>query len=196
MSNIINEISKNKPTGVDYKYEDSYLAIEAEIDKTMSASSAGEVDWKLICKEAEDILEKKSKDLKIASYWLYAKWKLSSWEGLEFALPLYTALISTYKIKLFPKSIKVKLRILEWLHESLTVAIFRAIDDLDEEKILQLIEAFESLEETLIQSFKQEDLKVFVPLIRKLKKHNKEKRQQESLDKEIVQEEKKRRKKR
>ena len=190
MSNIINEISKDKPTGVDYKYEDSYLAIEAEIDKTMSASSAGEVDWKLICEEAEDILEKKSKDLKIASYWLYAKWKLSSWEGLEFALPFYTTLISTYEMKLFPKSTKVKLRILEWLHDSLTVAIFRSIDDLDKEKILRLLEAFENLEETLIQSFKQENLKVFAPLIRKLKKHNEEKKRQDSLDKEIVQEKK------
>jgi type VI secretion system protein VasJ len=123
MSSIIEKISSKNPTGSDQKYEDTYLAIEAEIDKTMSASSAGGVDWTLISEHATQILELKSKDLKIASYWLYAQWKLSSWDGLEFALPLYTKLIATYKMKLFPKSTKVKLRILEWLHESLSILI-------------------------------------------------------------------------
>lgn len=56
LSNIIDVISEEKPTGSDYKYEDDYIAIESEIDKTMSASGAADVDWKLIKENSEEIL--------------------------------------------------------------------------------------------------------------------------------------------
>jgi len=184
MLTIVKEISSKNPIGNDWKYEDDYLAIEAEIDKTMSASNVGDVDWKFIYEEATNILQKESKDLKIASYWLYAKWKLNSWDGLEVVLPLYIELISTYQESLFPKSIKVKLRILEWLHESLTLAFFKNIDTLDEEKFKRLIDSLELLESTIILALKKEDLKLFFPLIRKLKKNNEEKKNLENLNKE------------
>jgi type VI secretion system protein VasJ len=184
MLTIVKEISSKNPTGDDWKYEDGYLAIEAEIDKTMSASNVGDVDWKFIYEEATNILQNESKDLKIASYWLYAKWKLNSWDGLEAVLPLYIELISTYQERLFPKSIKVKLRILEWLNESLTLAFFKNIDTLDENKFKNLMDSLELLESTIVSVFKKEDLKLFSPLIRKLKKNNEEKKNLEKLNKE------------
>ena len=186
---IVEEISSKNPVGDDWKYEDGYLAIETEIDKTMSASNAGDVDWKFIYDETTNILENKSKDLKIASYWLYAKWKLDSWSGLEEALPLYIELLSTYEERLFPKSIKVKLRILEWLHESLTLAFFKNIDTLDEKKFKTLMESLVLLESTIVSVFKEEDLKLFSPLIRKLKKNHEEQKSLEKLNKEAEPEE-------
>ena len=185
MSTIIKEISAKNPTGSDQKYEDTYLAIESEIDKTMSASNLGEVNWKFIYEQSTEILEYKSKDLKIASYWLYSQWKLSSWNGLESSLPLYTKLITTYKMKLFPKSTKVKLRILEWLHENITVAIFRDIDQLDEENFNKLLHSLEALESTIVKTFEKEDLKIFSSLIRKLKKYAGEKKSREKLNEEV-----------
>ena len=170
MSIIIQEISEKKPTGKDYKYEDGYIAIESEIDKTMSASSAGEVDWKFIQESSEEILAKSSKDLKIASYWLYSQWKLSSWVGLENSLPIYSELLKTYELKLFPKSQKVKLRILEWLHESLTVAILQNISSLETDKLKVLINNIVYLEASVLTMLNQEELTVFSPLIRKLNK--------------------------
>lgn len=185
MSKIIEVISSENPTGSDQKYEDTYLAIESEIDKTMSASNVGDVDWKLIYELSTQILEDKSKDLKIASYWLYSQWKLSSWDGLEVSLPLYTELIDTYIMKLFPKSTKVKLRILEWLNENLSIVILKDIDALDEEKFKQLLSSFEMLESAIVKAFEKEDLKIFSSLIRKLKKYDEEKRSREKLNEDI-----------
>jgi type VI secretion system protein VasJ len=174
MSSIIEKISKDKPTGKDYKYEDSYLVIEAEIDKTMSASSVGEVDWKLIQQSCEVILKNESKDLKIASYWLYAQWRLLSLDGLTSSLPIYIELLKTYKLKLFPKSKKVKLRILEWLEESLSVAIMPIMNEIDEEQLKVLVLNLELLEATIIEVF-EEELTLFSSLLRKIKKKSQEK---------------------
>jgi len=170
LSNIIDVISEEKPTGSDYKYEDDYIAIESEIDKTMSASGAADVDWKLIKENSEEILVTKSKDLKIASYWLFAQWKLNSLEGLERYLPSYQALIEEYTTELFPKSVKVKLRILEWLQESLTIPLLQQLHTLDEKKIQGLIASFEALEASILKAFSNDELRVFSSLIRKFKK--------------------------
>jgi len=175
MSNIIKKISEKKPLGVDYKYEDSYIAIESEIDKVMSASAVGEVDWNFIRDESEKILQQKSKDLKIASYWLYAQWKLSSWQGLESSLAIYIELLNTYQLEMFPKSKKVKLRILEWLQESLSLPILQNISLQDEEQVDLLVTNFELLETNLKEIFKEESLSIFSSLIRKIKQKIKEK---------------------
>lgn len=192
MSSIIEKISKDKPTGKDYKYEDSYLLIEAEIDKTMSASNAGEVDWKLIQQSCEAILKNESKDLKIASYWLYAQWRLLSLDGLISSLPIYIELLKTYKLKLFPKSKKVKLRILEWLEESLAVAIMPIINEVDKEQLKVLVLNLELLEVTIVEVF-EEELTLFSSLLRKIKKKSQEKEalQEEVVSKEVSKEENK-----
>jgi hypothetical protein len=77
------------------------------------------------------------------------------------------------------------LRILEWLHESLSILILRDIDVLDEDKFILLLNSLEGLESTILEVFEKEDLKVFAPLIRKLKKYNDEKKTQEKLNIEI-----------
>jgi len=168
--NIIDAISDDKPTGSDYKYEDDYLAIESEIDKTMSASAASNVDWGLIKENSEEILMNRSKDLKIASYWLYAEWKLNALDGLEKSLPIYQLLIETYSTELFPKSVKVKLRILEWLQESLVAPLLKEVITLKEERAEALIFTFGTLEKSILKAFIDDELKVFSSLIRKLKK--------------------------
>jgi len=155
--NIREAISKENPIGSDHKYEDAYIAIEMEIDKTMNAA-ADTVDWKLIEESSETILLQHSKDLKIASYWLYAQWKLNSTEGLEHFLPSYQSLIEQYGSELFPKSVKVKLRILEWLQESLTAPLLQVLPSLEERRVEALIVSFETLEKSILKAFNNEEL--------------------------------------
>lgn len=184
------KITKETPVGTDYKYEDAYIAIESEIDKTMSASSAGEVNWQFVQESSEEILSEQSKDLKIASYWLYAKWKLEGWRGLEEGIPILTQLLEVYQLTLFPKSDKVKRRILEWLHESLSEALMRDVVNVQEPEVKSLLTHLETLERALAKAFKEEDFALFSSLIRKLTKYLKEKEQREALDAEPTQEKK------
>jgi len=190
MQKIIQKINQKNPTGTDYKYEDSYIAIESEIDKTMSASSAGEVNWQFVEQSSEEILSEQSKDLKIASYWLYAKWKLEDWKGLEEGIPILTQLLEVYQLKLFPKSDKVKRRILEWLHESLTEAMMKDVINVQNREVEKLLVYLETLEKTLTKAFKEEDFSLFSSLIRKLTKYLTEKEQREALDADPIQEKK------
>ncbi|MGV6832779.1 MAG: type VI secretion system ImpA family N-terminal domain-containing protein, partial [bacterium] len=187
---IVEAITKETPTGTDYKYEDAYIAIESEIDKTMSASSAGEVNWQFVQQSSEEILSEQSKDLKIASYWLYAKWKLEGWRGLEEGIPILTQLLEVYQLTLFPKSDKVKRRILEWLHESLTEALMRDVVNVQGSEVESLLTHLETLEKSLAKAFKEDDFALFSSLIRKLTKYLKEKEQREALDVELTQEKK------
>lgn len=187
---IVEAITKEKPIGTDYKYEDAYIAIESEIDKTMSASSSGEVNWQFVQQSSEEILSEQSKDLKIASYWLYAKWKLEGWRGLEEGIPILTQLLEVYQLTLFPKSDKVKRRILEWLHENLTEALMRDVVNVQGSEVERLLTHLETLEKALAKAFKEDDFALFNSLTRKLTKYLKEKEEREALDVEPTQEKK------
>ncbi len=117
---ILQEFNNKTPAGEDCKYEDSFLFIEQEMDKNTSVTQNGGPNWKLVTKLCEEFLIKESKDLKIASWWLYGLWKEDSWSGLKLGLYTYIELLERFNKDLFPKSKKAKTNIFTWLNESLT----------------------------------------------------------------------------
>lgn len=116
---ILNEFSSSEICGKDYKYEDIYLLIEQEIDKEFSVTQDS-TDWKYVYNETLSLLENETKDLKLASWWIFSAWKEHYWEALELNLPVYLQFIQKFGIALFPKSLKGKANILFWLEEQLT----------------------------------------------------------------------------
>lgn len=118
-SNITEQISTDFPCGSDFKYEDIYLSIDAEIDKSNNVIEGMETDWNSVSSSTEEVLSKHTKDVKVLCWWAYALWKQEQWTGLEKALPVFNTLLSTYKDTLFPKSKKVKLSSMNWLEEKL-----------------------------------------------------------------------------
>ena len=117
---ILKAFSESSPCGEDSKYEDSFLFIEQEIDKNNSVTQDSATDWKLIVKKSQDFLSKESKDLKIASWFIYGLWKIDSWKGLKKGLFIYNELLTKFKDDIYPKSKKAKTNIFSWLEESLT----------------------------------------------------------------------------
>lgn len=117
---ILQEFNNPTPVGEDCKYEDSFLFIEQEVDKNTSVTQNGGPNWKLVINKCEEFLINESKDLKIASWWLYGLWKEDSWNGLKLGLYTYIELLITFKKDLFPKSKKAKTNIFMWLNDSLT----------------------------------------------------------------------------
>lgn len=162
---ILNPLSESLPCGVDYKYEDSFLAIEAEIDKTNSMLEGVSTDWNEVAKASLELLENYSKDTKVFCWWAYAKWKSQSVSGLQEALSLFNTLLTTYEDKLFPKSTKVKISSLNWLEELLNEEIIDERGSLkasiDPEAFLNI---FKELEEKFSLTVKDE-----VAVFRKLR---------------------------
>ena len=117
---ILKAFNDSSPCGEDSKYEDSFLLIEQEVDKNKSVTQDGSTDWKVVLKKSEDFLCNQSKDLKIASWFLYALWKTESWKGLKDGLFIYNELLTNFKEDIYPKSKKAKTNIFSWLEESLS----------------------------------------------------------------------------
>lgn len=116
---ILNPLSETTPCGSDFKYEDAYLALESEIDKSTSISEGVATDWSRVLDEAESLLSEHTKDIKIMCWWTYALYKTQTLNGLETAIPVFNSLLLNFGEQLFPKSKKVKLSSLLWLEELL-----------------------------------------------------------------------------
>lgn len=120
---ILTPLSESIPCGTDYKYEDAFLSIEAEIDKSNSMTEGVSTDWDIVLESTYSLLCESTKDTKIFCWWTYAAWKKEGFSGLEKALNLFNMLLKTFDVKLFPKSKKVKLSSLQWLEEVLNEEI-------------------------------------------------------------------------
>ncbi len=119
---ILNEFQAPKICGDDCKYEDSYLLIEQEVDKDYSVTQ-DTTDWVFVYDNCIELLENKTKDLKLFSWWIYSYWKRYEWIGLEEKLDLFNNILEKFGTELFPKSIKGKRNIFYWLDESLSSEI-------------------------------------------------------------------------
>ena len=178
MQVLLNDISENAPYGIDARYEDRYLEVESEIDKSLSATGSGKTDWSLIVEETEKILTQQTKDLKILSYWLYAAWKISSWRGLEKNISLYKSFLLKYGKNLFPKSDKVKQRSLEWLVDNLSSELLSGYTKENQEVLKVVIKELSEIDAIVQNNIIKDSNVIFSSLIRKLKKIEEEVRRE------------------
>ena len=171
---ILTPFNDSAPCGTDYKYEDAFLAIEAEIDKSNSMAEGVSTDWNLVLSDAQTLLCEHTKDTKVFCWWAYATWKKEGLVGLEKALISFNTLLETFEDKLFPKSKKVKLSSLTWLEDTLNDEIFDERDALptsiDAKVFLAL---FKNLEHNFSLCIKEE-VSVFSKLQSALQRLSKE----------------------
>ena len=139
---VVQAFENDLPCGSEYKYEDAYVLIETEIDKSTSVSSETGTDWQVVVSGAEAILSEHSKDFKLASWWLFGRWQLEALDGLQRALPVFTQFLQTFTTSLYPSSMKVKKRTAAWLEAALSDALMA-----DEEGLLALQNPQEFLEQ-------------------------------------------------
>lgn len=124
MSRLILREFSSSLCGIDCKYEDAYLLIEQEVDKEFSVTQDS-TDWTYVYNKTMSLLENETKDLKLASWWIFAAWKENSWSGLEKNLPIFIEFINRFNKELFPKSAKGKANIIFWLEEVLNKDILQ-----------------------------------------------------------------------
>lgn len=161
---ILIPIDESSACGIDYKYEDAFIFIESEIDKSNSMVEGVSTDWSKVLNDSQILLEKSTKDTKIFCWWIYSIWKQEGVLGLEKALNIFNKLLLTYEDNLFPKSKKVKISSLNWLEELLNKEM---LDERGSLLVSTNFESFFSILEELELNFAltiKEDITVFKKL--------------------------------
>jgi len=135
---ILEPISQEQPCGEDFKYDDEYLEVEVEIEKSFNATSESETEWDFVVFRCEKILKDHAKDLKIASYWLYAQWRMNGWSGFFNTLETYAKFIEIYSKDLYPTVGRRKIKILEWVEKVFEEPFLKILDQFSESELERL----------------------------------------------------------
>jgi len=145
---ILTPISAEAHCGIDTKYDDTFLSIEAEIDKANSLVEGSVTNWRLVSELSETLLCERSKDIKVASWWGFAQYKLNGFEGLYSSLTTLNTLMNEFGQSLFPLSNRVKFNALQWFETTLMPHLIQerrlTLPNHQSDLFLELFKSFQS----------------------------------------------------
>lgn len=119
IAGLINDpIPGDTPCGISVKYEENFLALEAELAKQESLTAAT-VDWHQVEQLSRTILSNESKDLLVACYLAVALQNNKGYAGLASGFALVQGLCQQWWEDLFPplKRIRGRTAAINWLVE-------------------------------------------------------------------------------
>lgn len=100
-------VSADAPGGTSAKSEPAYDLVTSEVSK-LESPTGGAVDWKAVAQEGGGLLENKSKDLLIASYFSYGLFETQGLSGLVNGVGVLQALIENYWDTCFPEAKRIR----------------------------------------------------------------------------------------
>jgi type VI secretion system protein VasJ len=108
------------PTGASVRYDDAFLALEAEVQK-LENPAGGEVDWPRVAMDCRGILTGTSKDVLVAAWLARALWHAQRLSGLAAGLAVIKTLLASSWDGIHPQPPRLKPRrgALEWLSDKL-----------------------------------------------------------------------------
>ncbi len=149
-------IEEGNPTGSDVRYEPEFEELQSEIDKLTSPTATGGVDWKKVVNIASEILEKKSKDLLVASYLAVGLLHMKQMEGLAVGLKVFADLLENFWDNLFPpkKRLRGRLAAVEWWTERTELGLEKLGNQpISPETYEQMMSSIQRIEACLNQYF-------------------------------------------
>nr|WP_024965250.1 TssA family type VI secretion system protein [Pantoea sp. IMH] len=102
-------VSDARPTGEDPGYDDDFQRIREEVNKLSG------IDTGLICTLAEKLLTTTAKDIRIATYYCWARLHQDGETGFAEGLELLAGLLQRYGVLLHPQRERSRKPALEWL---------------------------------------------------------------------------------
>lgn len=102
-------VSEASPTGEDPGYDDDFQRIREEVNKLSG------IDTGLICTLAEKLLTTTAKDIRIATYYCWARLHQDGETGFAEGLELLAGLLQRYGTQLHPQRERSRKTSLEWL---------------------------------------------------------------------------------
>jgi type VI secretion system protein VasJ len=151
IESILNAIPGGHPAGRSARYDPEYETLKAETDKIGSVAAAS-VDWGKVGTIAGELLQNKSKDLLVMSYFSLAQFETGGYAGLAASLGGMRKLIERYWDGLFPEASRLRARVaaIEWLIERCAAAVQRKAPAPDEAAALATcVEETEALDSCL-----------------------------------------------
>jgi len=110
--NWLQPLSANYPTGEDPGYNDDFQQMREEVNKLSGA------DTDLVCQLAEKLLTTVTKDIRVASYYVWARLHRDGEAGLADGLELMAGLMLRFNTQLHPQRERSRQGALEWLASS------------------------------------------------------------------------------
>lgn len=105
-------VSDDNSTGDDPGYDDDFQLMREEVGKLSG------MDTELICQLAEKLLTTATKDIRVATYYVWARLHRDGEAGLADGLELLAALMKRYGAQLHPRRGRSRKAALEWLGSS------------------------------------------------------------------------------
>lgn len=102
-------LSGPSPQGNDPGYDDDFQQMREEVNKLSGA------DTELICRLAEKLLTTTAKDIRVATYYCWAKLHLEGEQGLAEGLELLAGMLERFGTQLHPQRDRSRKAALEWL---------------------------------------------------------------------------------
>jgi type VI secretion system protein VasJ len=107
--NWLQPLSGPSPAGEDPGYDDDFQQMREEVNKLTGA------DTELICRLAEKLLTTTAKDIRVATYYCWAKLHREGELGLAEGLELLAGLLARFGSQLHPQRDRSRKAALEWL---------------------------------------------------------------------------------
>ena len=105
----LSPISDTRPAGEEPGYDDDFQRIREEVNKLSG------IDTGLICTLAEKLLTTTAKDIRIATYYCWARLHQDGEAGFAEGLELLAGLLQRYGAQLYPQRERSRKPALEWL---------------------------------------------------------------------------------
>lgn len=102
-------ISSQQPVGEEPGYEDDFQRIREEVNKLSG------IDTGLICQLAEKLLTRTSKDLRVVTFYIWARLHQDGESGLVQGIELLAAMLEQFGSRLHPQRDRSRKSALEWL---------------------------------------------------------------------------------
>ena len=107
--NWLAPVAADNPAGDDPGYDDDFQLMREEVNKLSGA------DTELVCQLAEKVLTATAKDIRVATYYTWARLHRDGESGLADGLELLAGLLQRYGGQLHPLRDRSRMAALAWL---------------------------------------------------------------------------------
>ncbi|MGA6366423.1 type VI secretion system protein TssA [Proteus penneri] len=136
-------ITPNQPVGDDPSYEDDFERMKEEVNKLSGA------DTELICLLAEKLLLNTCKDMRVVTYYIWARLHKEGEHGLADSLGLLAGLLIRYHDTLLPSRATSRKSALEWLSGQRVLDSLSLYPEVDQNEFSRIIALLATIETEL-----------------------------------------------
>jgi type VI secretion system protein VasJ len=141
--NWLQPVTQDRPAGEDPGYDDNFQQIREEVNKLSGA------DTSLTCELAENLLIGHCKDVRVATYYIWARLHRDGETGLADGLSLLAGLISRFGETLHPLRSASRKASLEWLSGSRVLDSLSLFPEVDKTDFSRIVGALSLIEQGL-----------------------------------------------